>query len=234
MKKIALSFAAFLLILTQGFAQDKNGSFGISIGSSIPMGDYKSTKPNDKSGWAKTGLVLDLTLNHRIGENNYGIAVMLRGQANPFDAQAYADELAKQFPGVTALVRGEAWSTSALLIGGFVSVPASYNISFETRFMIGSLNATSPKIDVTISDSKDSITINQESGTAKSFAYLIGAGFTFELSPSMCLLTNLDYLGAEPEFKNVKYTSNKGESDAVDFKQDMGTLNITAGIAVNF
>jgi hypothetical protein len=235
MKELVLSFAAFLLILTQGFAQDKNGSFGISIGSSIPVGDFALTDTTDEAGWAKAGAVVDFTFSYRIGESNFGVTAMLRGQANQVDAQGLADEFAKQLPGVNITVESKPWSIGGFLVGGFAAFPVSDIATFEARAMVGYLNASSPTLDITVY----SDWIKQESGSASSFTYLIGAGFKIDISNNLYLLTNLDYMSAEPEFKNVTTTysdsvDNIGGSDSFDFKQKIGTVNISAGIAFKF
>jgi opacity protein-like surface antigen len=234
MKKLVLSFAAFLLILTQGFSQDDRGYFGVSIGSSIPVGDFALAEITDEAGWAKAGAVVDLTFSYRIGESNFGVTAMLRGQANQVDDQGRADEFAKQNPGVNYTVESKPWSMGGFLVGGFAAFPISYIATFQARAMVGYLNASSPTIDLTAAANGASGWLKQESGSATSFTYLIGAGFKIDISNNLYLLTNLDYMSAEPEFKNVKTTYSDGSSDSVDFKQKIETVNISAGIAFKF
>ena len=53
---------------------------------------------NPAAGWATSGAVFDISFNYKLGEGNFGIAALLRGQANTTDAQELANEFASQNP----------------------------------------------------------------------------------------------------------------------------------------
>lgn len=224
---------ALLTIATQGYAQDQKGYIGISFGPSIPMGDLSSKNvDNDAAGWANTGAMFDFSFAWKLGEGNFGITALLRGQVNPTDAQGLADEIASQAPGVNWTVESDGWGIGGLMFGGFGSFPISEKTSFDTRAMIGFLSASSPDITITGTVPGAKVWIKQGSKSASSFAYLIGAGFKFDIGSKFYLLTNLDYLGSNPEFSNVETIASDGSRETDTWSQSMGTLNFSVGIAL--
>ncbi|MFT6845938.1 MAG: hypothetical protein ACJAUV_002138 [Flavobacteriales bacterium] len=50
----------------------------------------------------------------------------------------------------------------------------------------------------------------------------------------VCFLTNVDYMGFETKFENVLITNSYNEISILDFEQKIRTINITAGLAINF
>lgn len=233
MKKIIFITVVLLTISIQGYAQDEKGYIGISLGPSIPMGDLSSKDADNYSaGWANNGAVFDISIAYKLGKGNFGITALLRGQANPTDAQALVDEIANQNPGINWEVESDDWGIGGLMFGGFGSFPISEKASFDTRAMIGFLSATSPEITITGSVAGGSAWTKQGSSTASSFAYLIGAGFKFDLGSKIYLLTKLDYLSSNPEFSNVEFTASDGSRENDTWSQSMGTLNLSVGIAL--
>lgn len=233
MKKVIFSMVALLTMATQIYAQDEKGYIGISLGPSIPMGDLSSKDAdNEAAGWANTGAMFDISFAYKLGESNFGVTALLRGQANPTDAQALVDEIANQNPGINWTVESDGWGIGGLMFGGFGSFPISEKASFDTRAMIGFLSASSPEITVTGTGPGGTAWIKQGSSTSSSFAYLIGAGFKFDVGSKIYLLTNLDYLGSNPEFSNVELTASDGSRETDTWSQSMGTLNFSVGIAL--
>lgn len=233
MKKVIFSLVALLTIATQSYAQDEKGYIGISIGPSIPTGDLASKDAdNEAAGWANTGVMFDISFAYKLGEGNFGVTALLRGQANPTDAQGLADEFASQNPGINWTVESDAWSLGGLMFGGFGSFPISEKASFDTRAMIGFLSATSPELKVTGTGSGGTAWVKQGSTSATSFAYLIGAGFKFDIGSKVYLLTNLDYLGSNPEFNDVELTASDGSKETDTWSQSMGTINFSVGLAL--
>ena len=118
------------------------------------------------------------------------------------------------------------------MFGCFGSFPISEKASFDTRVMIGFLSASSPEITITGTGPGGTAWIKQGSTTGASFAYLIGAGFKFDIGSKVYLLTNLDYLGSNPEFSKVELTTSDGSRDTDTWSQNIGTLNLSVGIAL--
>jgi len=233
MKKIVFSLIALLTIVSQSYAQEKKGYIGISLGPSIPMGNLSSKDAdNDAAGWANTGAIFDISFAYKLGGGNFGLTALLRGQANSTDAQALADEFANQYPGINWTVESGGWGIGGLMFGGFGSFPLSDKSSFDTRAMIGFLSASSPELTVTGTGPGGTAWIKQGSTAASSFAYLLGAGFKFDVGRKLYLLTNIDYLGSNPEFRNVETTTSLGTRERSSWSQSMGTLNLSIGLAL--
>lgn len=233
MKKIIIVAIVAMSVITSSYAQEQKGYIGISLGPSIPVGDLASKNfDNDEAGYANTGAVFDISFAYKLGDGNFGITALIRGQANPTDAQIIADEFSRQFPSANWTVESDSWGIGGLMFGGFGSFPVSEKISFDPRAMIGFLNATAPAITVSGSGSGGSGWIKVESASASSFAYLIGAGFKFDISDKLFLLTNLDYLNSNPEFINVETITSDGDRQLDTFNQTIGSINLSVGIAL--
>jgi hypothetical protein len=233
MKKVVIGLILLTTISIQLKAQNEKGFIGISLGPSIPMGDLASKNPNNSAaGWANTGAIFDVSFAHKIGGGNFGITALLRGQSNPVDVDAFAEELVNQSPGVKWTVESSSWGIGGLMFGGFASFPVSEKASFDTRVMIGFLSSASPDYTITGSGPGGTAWVKQGTTTATSFAYMFGAGFKFDIAPRLYLLTNLDYLGSKPEFRNVETTTSLGERQRSTWSQNMGTLNLSIGVAL--
>lgn len=233
MKKKNLVWILFLLIGNISLAQDK-GYAAISIGPSIPIEDFASkNSSNEAAGYANPGAIFDVSFQYKLGKY-FGVSALLRGQANTTDAQAIANELAREINNVLWTVESNPWSIGGILIGGSASVPIGINdkISFESRAMLGFLNATSPEINITGRTNSQSEWVKQQSKMANAFSYLFGAGFKFNIAKRFCFLTTIDFLSAKPEFKDVIITNSNGDYISNTFSQKFGTINIGLGFGL--
>lgn len=239
MKKRIFFIAVFYLLTFKSFSQDKGyiglsdkGYVGLSVGASIPIGDFASKdKNNNSAGFATTGTIFDISFGYKLGKN-FGISALYRGQVNPTDADAFAAIFQNQYPGISWTVDSKSWSAAGFLFGCYGSFPigTSGQTSFETRALIGFLSATTPEINITGRFGTTSAWIRQSSATATSFSFLLGMGFKFNVGNKICLLTNLDYLGAKPEFTDIKITDSTGGSSVETVTQSLETINFSVGI----
>jgi hypothetical protein len=221
MKKYILNLIILTAVALNTQAQYQKGHIGLSMGPSIPLGDFASKNiDNSNSGFANTGAFLDISFAYKLGYGNFGLTALLRGQSNPINAQALVNEMAQPIIVEANWIENTSWNLGGLMFGGFGSFPISQKISFDTRAMIGFLRTTSPETTVTFPGL--SKIIIKQSVSATSFAYSMGIGFRFELGEKLDLLTNLDYLGSNSEFKNV----------ATTFNQSIKTINLSIGIAL--
>lgn len=226
MKKVFVLLAVLSMISASSFSQDK-GYFAVNIGPSIATGDFASTDNKEGAGFAKGGAIFDLTFAYEVAPN-FGLMAMLRGQANTVDAQALADEFAKQNPLLSGTVEATSWGLGGLMIGAYGSLPLSNKVFFQPRAMIGFMSATSPEVKYTVSGGW----IKQSSQTAGSMGYLVGAGFKFDVAKRLCLLTGIEYSGTKVNFKDVETTTSFGEMQNDSFDQTIGAVNISLGIGV--
>lgn len=229
--KNLLSLILILLLNTIGlYAQDK-GYIAVSLGPSIPLGDFASKDIDKESaGFAKTGAIFDISFGYKLGKN-FGVSALLRGQANKTDAQAMANEMVSKIPfEMNVRVESQAWSLGALMVGGYGSFPVEKKFSVESRLMIGFISATLPKVTFDLSDADGSGWVKRSSTTGTSFAYLIGAGIKYDAGKRVSVLANIDYMGANPEFSDVEVTNSIGDYSKNTFSQKYGSINIGFGV----
>lgn len=209
----------------------KKGFIGIALGPSLPIGDFASKDPkNNSAGYANMGAIFDISFAYKFGKQ-FGIAALIRSQSNSTDAQALADQLSQEIPGgISGTVESKMWSIGGYMVGGYGSFQISSKVSFDARLMLGFLSATTPELKISLSGPGGSAWIKQKSSSSSTFAYLIGAGFKFDVGNRICLLTNLDFLGAKPEFTNVEIVTSDGSSGKSTFSQSYGAINLGVGI----
>lgn len=228
-KNFLLFIAISILSIGSCFSQDK-GYIGVILGPSIPIGDFASVNPdNESAGFAETGTLFELSFGYKIGEN-FGIAALIRGQSNSIDVQAMADDLSKAESSLKGTIKSEPWSAAAFMIGGYGSFPISEKFHFESKIMIGSLFGDSPEINISLTEPINNAWIKQEEADASAFAFLVGVGFKYDVGNRVCLLANLDYLGAKPEFSNVETSASFTATETNTFSQSFNTINFGIGI----
>lgn len=230
MKNLLTLMVILLLNTFSSFSQDK-GYIALSLGPSIPLGDFASKDMDKESaGFAKAGAIFDISFGYKLGKH-FGISGLLRGQANKTDAQAMANEIAGKIPfDMNVRVESETWSVGALMVGGYGSFPVDKKISIESRLMIGFLSANMPKVTFNLSTTDESAWVKRSSSTGSSFAYLIGAGIKYDAGKRVCVLANLDYLGANPQYNDVETTTSFGDYSKDNFSQTLGSFNIGFGV----
>jgi hypothetical protein len=232
MRKIAFTFV-FILFLNHVFGQietDK-GYIGLSLGASIPTGDFGSTDENNQNaGFAKTGTMIDLNFSYLLGKN-FGISAMLLGQSNNIDVDALENEANFQIPGINWTYSSDSWSVGGILIGGYASFPIGAKSSFDAHLMIGSLNTTLPSIQITGNFNGITLSSMSESQDDASFGILLGGGFKFNVSKYISILANMDIVGCTAKFENVQTHYSNSTSEYSDITQNISTINFSVGIA---
>jgi len=230
MKKIIYLLALFTFATNNISAQPK-GYVAISGGIAVPMGKFGSTDMSDlESGYAKLGANFNLSCAYRLGEN-FGITAMINGRENPIDEDAMLRQLHSQIDYTAGNLSTTNFSIGDWLLGGYGSFAISKITSLETRVMAGISTVTSPEVAFNVHDQGITKWIKQTSGSAKSFAYLVGAGLKFNAGDHICFLTNVDFIGGKPEFSGIEVISSTGSSEFVKpFNQPINTINLSIGI----
>ncbi len=221
----------YVFVIVIGYSQDR-GYIAISAGPSFPNGDFGSKDVNNEAaGLATTGAISAITFAQKFGKT-FGMTLMLRGQANPVDAQPLVDELHSYYPTLNWTSQNTNWEIGGLMGGLYGSFPlsASNKITIDTRAMVGYLSATSPEITVTASEGGNSLWVKTESAVGGTFGYLIGAGFKFGLGKHLGLLLNADYMGATNQFEDVATYNSIGFYTRDTYEQTFGTVNVGVGI----
>lgn len=161
-------------------SNDRKGYIGLTIGTSIPVGDFA----DKRVGIANTGVQINLiNFGYRFSEN-VGIAATWFGAANPID-----DDNAKP------------WSFGGIMVGPLFTFPLSKEVVWDIRPMVGYSLINSPEIQVDNGFSQYTI----KSEEASSFAFNIGTVVRFNIGSKVILLVSADYFSAKPEFKNLNF-----------------------------
>lgn len=233
--KVLLTVSLLIMCSIVGFSQQDKGYVALSLGSSIPIGDFARTNYNNKNtaGYANTGILADLSLGVKFSKY-FGISMLIRGQLNKTDAQAYVDQLRKEIPTASKIsVNTDSWMLSGYMGGLYGTFPVSKKISLETKAMFGFLTAQSPNIMINITESGDSFWLKQHTASATAFSYLLGLGYKINTGKHFCIAVNIDYLGSNPEF-NTLTTSSDGSRDKGVWNQKIGTINFGFGVGYRF
>ena len=160
---------------------------------------------------------------------------MLYGQTNPINKQALGNAVTGPIyvENATVAVDSKNWRIDGLLYGGYGSFPISSKVSFDTKAMIGLLTATYPGFTVTVDLGPfGSGGAEETSASSIAFSYLLGCGFKYDAGHKVCLLANIDYLGYNVDFKNVKTTTGAGIDLTNNFSQSSGTVSISVGVGL--
>lgn len=103
----------------------KKGFIGLSLGASIPVGDFV-----DKSnGVAETGVQFNLVNFGYLFSDNIGISASWFGAANPLGVDGY-----------------DSWSYGGMMVGPLFSMPLSERVDWDLRPMIGYALTTLPDV----------------------------------------------------------------------------------------
>ena len=194
------------------------------------MGDFASKdQKNPDAGFAKPGAIFDVSFAYKLG-THFGFSILLRSQANYVDEQAALDQIASQYPTYRVSLATGYWGLGGFMFGGYGSFPIAKKWSIDSRAMIGFMTATSPTYDARLIGSTNNLVIlQQSSATATSFAYLVGAGLRWNVGRRICLLWNVDYSAAKPEFTTYS-TNNLGAGSNNTYVQPLSTFNSALGI----
>ena len=269
MRKNYFSAAFCLLFISNCFAQSNkdNGTVSLSAGASMPVGSYAGKNITDPgAGFASLGESFNISYAHLL-KHRFGLTAVLFGQRNPVNTKALDSDLSQQqfSTGPISSSSGQpppqptfvtypnwnfekkAWLSGSLLLGGYADLPLSTSgLSFTPRVLIGIAYTSSPALSGSSLTDTSLITIQQSSGKAFAFAFLIGGGIKYNINQRICFLSGLDLFGTSKiRFKNINETVtilqgslNLGNtviqqaSFTADEKQTITSLNLTIGIGL--
>lgn len=236
MKKFKLISATVLLSIAftqKMMAQSSNGMVSFSLGPSIPIGNFSNSElSNSDAGWANTGSLIDFSFAQKLGNSKFGIIAKFRSQANPLDNKSLTEEYENQTTGAICEVNSKPWSTGAILVGGFASLPISNKIYFDPKALIGFSGSISPDISVDITSNGYTGWVIQNGQSASAFAFMVGAGFRFEVGKRCYILAEVDYLNTTPGFRNIEVASSMGEKIKFNSILTLQTINTSVGLGI--
>lgn len=236
MKKILLlSLISFVYFNVNAQTITHKSSIGITVGPSFPLGDFGSKDlGNSQSALAKVGGFLGIDYSYRFSKY-FGAIVSAQGRIHGVDEKALAAYAVPEGTGASLSITTSTWRMGAIMAGVFQVVPLTKDekLNLEVRALGGYQSTSSPKMDVKISiPGMGSFQSTQESESVGSFAYVVGAGLKYSLSPSIALKLSGDYNGAQPKFTVTTYPADAPVTQKV--KQSVGAFNVGVGLAIGF
>lgn len=165
MKKYVLVLVVLTIAGNLWAQSERKGYIGISLGPSMPMGDYGDNSfTNEDAGFAKTGLNFNLiNFGYKFGER-FGIVASWYGAAHSIDIDG---------------VDGT-WGYGGLMGGPMLSWPVSEKLDLDVKLMLGYV--------VAILDLEN----EKETGDL-GLAVDLGATLRYNFAERWALLINLDY-----------------------------------------
>lgn len=219
-----------MLLTAPMCAQDEPGYLGIGVGFGAPMGDFRSTDAdNDGAGLATEGAVFDLNFGYRMGKR-FGVAAVLRGTGNATSDKAVSNSFSGT--GVDVKVEPGTWVTAGLYAGGLGLFPMNERWSFSARAMVGYASVTSPVLKVGTRDGY--LIYRRESAVVGAPAYMLGVGLKGDLGKRLCLLVNLDLMGAEATFDEVKTDNPVTGPSKVSYTQSISLVTMAVALGYRF
>jgi opacity protein-like surface antigen len=235
MKKLLLS--AFLLSSTLGvFAQTtaKKSSLAIGLGPSFAVGDFSSKTASDESaGLAITGFFIDLGYQYQFSKN-VGSITLFKGKIHAIDKNAFGYTVPTGSGG-SVKFDATSWKIGSILSGLTQTFPLSSGGTFSVEFreLAGVQFTSSPELNINYNiPGLGSYSGTQESQSAKSFAYLVGLGFKYQISNGLGLKLFGDYNNSNVTFKQFTITSGATTTTLPESKQNTGTINAGVGLVI--
>lgn len=237
MKKINLVLIA-LLVTTMTYAQVENPHrIGFNIGGSSANGDYADDDSNnDDSGFAEGGVSILLSYQYTFNEN-IAVSVIYGSSANSFNAQGFADELARESPNINWRVEAEPYGVGYFLAGPKGIVGKKIKAYFNPLVGYGAMIVPEVKVEASLNNISVDQTFRETDPTG---AFLIGGSVGAEFVVSELISINLDLLYLSGNFKDIEqeletFDSNGNPTISENtYSQNYSTTNFTVGIGFNF
>jgi len=242
MKKTTTLLAAFLLLTIVLHAQKKQPKFlvEIGIGPSFPIGRFASTeyKDNEVPGFAKTGLVDNLSVGYYLNQN-VGVLLSYGFSLHPQNKEAFRKQIESQVPGVTLThLDLKNWKTVKWMGGGFLVTPLTSegDLVMLTKLTAGVSKISVPKREFWGSNQNQTSTvmgINNEGGLPWSFCYQVSMGLEYKLNRNLYVLLDISSFNTTAKFEYT-YTMIPGGDMTIKEIYRQATVNALAGIGVHF
>jgi len=214
----------------------------LSMGASIPVGDFADTVDLYKSGFAGTNFVLNfdgayfflpyLGLGGTFSfGSNYGGGEELQ--------KLIIEEIPSKFPELsipfdTVCNIGQ-WNYVNLMVGPQISVLLN-NIALDFKALAGLSFITSPEREVTLQLTDGEFTSSQENRQLN-FGYILGSGFRFGVGRSTAIRLSADYFHSKSSFEIKNAYQTNGTHDDLpgdEYKLAINSIHVALGIAYNF
>lgn len=210
----------------------KRQFIGVSAGISIPTGDFARADIDDStSGFARSGVNIQMTYGYRL-THNFGLQAQITYNSNAFDYTKYENGLMEQYPDFQVRVESRTnWSSGGILIGPYLRLPLTEQLSWDVRAIAGLYGAYSP--DIIIYTSKSALEKDEyyrSPGKGFSFGYSFGTGFKYQFS-KYYLLLYADYVASPMSIDNASGWDWNDQPYSKTFKQEINYISVSLGFA---
>jgi hypothetical protein len=250
---------AFILfsqqILLNAYPQNLNdkGYVSLSIGPSIPVGNYARTNlSNDQAVFAALGGSAILSYSRLIGKK-IGLAAELLGQINPLNVKALEKDFGQQKFALPSVILSngppqnlphqvyvsyqnwgfdkKSWFSGSALVGGYgeFALSKAGNISVTTKVLLGAAYLSAPKLSGESHTDTSWIKVGQTAASAFGFAYSLSSGLKYDFNKKISLIAIIEYFGtSNVTFKNVTESLYSAYGEPNQFTLGGGIANVSA------
>ncbi len=232
MKKQILLFVALFFSGCLLQAQTARQYFGVTLGPSSPLSDFsKSVLSDSTSGFARTGIGINVVYAFRMG-HNLGFQLNVSYGSNKIDNRSLVNEGIKQYPNMTFNVEsGTPWNTGQIIFGPYLRFPIGSSLSLDFRGLIGLYSAYSPDFTLNgTSKTGEKADYFRNAANSYSFGYSIGTGLKYRIDKYYLLLFG-DYTGTNTEFNHVTGIDWNKKPYDIPLTQKFNTFRISIGFA---
>ena len=212
MKKLVLIIFVFSYPNTKLFCQSNKSTLSLSIGPSIPIGNYGKTNPyNDLAGYAKAGESINISFNYKL-IHGIGVEAMLYGQRNGFNSKVFSDglptELGFSLGGDPRFYSNwtyawKSWYMESLLLGvtkqWSIGKPDS-KVSIFAKALEGIVHVQYPGMSANSKSDTSYVIIHQNNASAFGASFSLSAGVEYKLSKNIGILFSCEYFGTTKIF----------------------------------
>lgn len=238
-----IAFSIILIFSSLAYGQS-NFKASISMGSVMPIGEFKSTDNSDlNAGFSKSGFTLnfdgDYYLSHRVAVsarfhfslsslNDPEVSKWLKNQAGEYFLE---DSMATKSVGY--------WQWSAPLIGVKYNYPIIINkLYFEAGFFSGLSITPVPTQSLQIDDTANERVIYSENIVKTSYAVpiMIDAGLRIRFNESIAIKLQSSYFQSKASYKHSNYIVNAIATlqpeaiSTTDIKVPLKALSFSVGL----
>jgi hypothetical protein len=215
---------------------DKQSYIAVSVGSSIPLQDFKSTNANNaNAGFAKNGTKYDILWGKDLKNPHWGVTGLFRFHKNPIDVEALTSVAKTAYSSYDYSISAKDWKLYTLMAGTYYRIPVSKKMTIMPKAMIGLAYIYSPEINVLAENNLGNIATSfTESSHTITPSYLFSIGLKSNLYKRIVLVSNFDILGAFTTFNDVKTTYGNDTSITRTKSPSFLTFNYGIGIGYKF
>lgn len=221
----------------------KNGFVSVSIGSSLPVGDFGrlSVYPEtaNKSGLAVAGRVWSVSAGYRLAG-----PLGLMARYNAVQNGVQPDALANLYPQlavetVRAVTPGGhegQWQSRSLLLGPFLTVPLG-RFTLDIRALGGQAWAICPETCVLGTVNAVETVIRSDNQTSTAIIGGLGLSLRYRLTPIFALHTSADYNSASFRFNDIPLETRTGDviqTSSYTTQRTLRMVNLSAGLTLQF